>query len=222
MSITIGIIVITCVVSLIAFNNEKIMSDLIFYPPAVANQKQWYRFFTCGLIHADFGHLLFNMLALFLFGHGINGNGVESAFAEIFGSKGRLLYLLMYVGALVISLLPTYQKNKNNYNYRSLGASGAVSAVIFAGLMIAPGIEVYMYFIPIGIPGFIFAPLYLIISAIMERRGGGNINHSAHIWGALFGVAFIIILGKVLADYNVLSEFVDKVKQYLRFKGWMQ
>jgi len=222
MSITIIIIIITCGISLIGFNKEKIIDDLIFYPPSVLNQKQWYRFITSGLIHADFGHLLFNMIALFLFGQGVNGNGVETAFVDIFEGKGKTLYLLMYAGALIVSLLPTYYKNKNNYAYRSLGASGAVSAVIFAGLMIAPGIEVYMYFIPIGIPGFIFAPLYLIISAVMEKRGGGNINHSAHIWGALFGVAFIILLGKLLADYNVLSEFVDKVKLYLKIKGWMQ
>jgi membrane associated rhomboid family serine protease len=221
MSVSIIIIAITSVVSFIGFNNEKVIDNLIFYPPAVARQKQWYRFVTSGLIHADFGHLIFNMLALFLFGQGINGNGVESAFGEIFGKKGELLYLLMYVGALVICLLPTYNKNKDNYEYRSLGASGAVSAVIFAGLMIAPGIEVYMYFIPIGIPGFVFAPLYLIISAVMEKRGGGNINHSAHIWGALFGVAFIIILGKLIADYNVVSEFLEKTKDYLRFKGYI-
>jgi len=111
-------------------------------------------------------------------------------------------------------------KNKNNYYYRSLGASGAVSAVIFAGLMIAPGTEVYLYFIPIPIPGFIFAPLYLLISAFMGRRGDTSINHSAHIWGSIYGALFIIIAGRIYG-FDAISNFVQSIKFYLRSKGWM-
>jgi membrane associated rhomboid family serine protease len=216
LSITIIIIVITCLVSFGAFNNQKIMDDLIFYPPAVSQQNQWYRFFSCGLIHADFGHLLFNMLSLYLF-----GRFVETKFIEIFADKGKLLYLAMYVLALGVSVIPTYLKHKHDSYYRSLGASGAVSAVVFAGLMIAPYVEVGLFFIPPIIPGFIFAPLYLLISAMLERKGGGNINHSAHIWGALFGIVFIIVVGKLLAGYDAIGEFTDGVKLYLRAKGWM-
>jgi membrane associated rhomboid family serine protease len=215
LSITIIIIVITCLVSFGAFNNQKIMDDLIFYPPAVSQQNQWYRFFSCGLIHADFGHLLFNMLSLYLF-----GRFVETKFIEIFADKGKLLYLAMYVLALGVSVIPTYLKHKHDSYYRSLGASGAVSAVVFAGLMIAPYVEVGLFFIPPIIPGFIFAPLYLLISAMLERKGGGNINHSAHIWGALFGIVFIIVVGKLLAGYDAIGEFTDGVKLYLRAKGW--
>jgi membrane associated rhomboid family serine protease len=126
----------------------------------------------------------------------------------------------MYVLALAVSILPTYNKNKDNYHYRSLGASGAVSAVIFAGLLIAPYTEVYFFFIPIPIPGFIFAPLYLLISAILDRKGGDNINHSAHIWGALFGLAFVIVVGKFVADFNAISYCIEGIKLYLRAKGW--
>lgn len=216
LSVTIIIIIITTLVSLAGFNSAKVIDDLIFYPPAVSRNKQWYRFFSCGLIHADFGHLLFNMLTLYLF-----GRFVETKFIEIFEEKGKILYLVMYIAALAVSLIPTYAKHKNDSNYRSLGASGAVSAVVFAGLMIAPYVEVGLFFIPPIIPGFIFAPLYLIISAMMERKGAGNINHSAHIWGALFGVAFIIVIGKLMANYNAISEFVDGVKLYLRSKGWI-
>src|SRR4051812_25052651 len=102
-TITIIIIIATSIVSLIALNNEMLLNKLIFYPPAVAERKEWYRFFSSGVIHADLPHLIFNMYALYLF-----GTGVENRFAEIFGDKGKLLYLLMYVLALGASLLPTY------------------------------------------------------------------------------------------------------------------
>lgn len=214
LSITIILVVITVLVSLGALNNQRMMDDLIFHPPAVANSQQWWRFFSSGLIHADYGHLIFNMLALYLF-----GREVESAFTVLFGTGGRYLYLAMYVSALLISLLPTYFRNKDNYRYRGLGASGAVSAVIFAGLMLAPETEVYMFFIPIPIPGFIFAPLYLLVSALLARRGGDNINHSAHIWGAVYGLLFVIIASK-LVDYNVIEAAVERIKEYMRIKGW--
>lgn len=214
LSVNTIIIIITCLVSFGAFNNQKITNDLIFYPVAVTKQKQWYRFFSCGLIHADFMHLIFNMLSLYLF-----GGYVESMFLQIFGDIGKWYYLIMYVSALMVSLLPTYAKHKNDYYYRSLGASGAVSAVVFAGLMIAPHIEVGIFPLPPIIPGFVFAPLYLLISAYLDRNGKDNINHSAHIWGALYGLLFIIIAGKG-AGYDAIGGFVDGVKLYFRMKGW--
>ncbi|MBA4166045.1 MAG: rhomboid family intramembrane serine protease [Chitinophagaceae bacterium] len=210
-SITIIIIIITALVSFVAFSNDRIMNDLIFYPPAVSGNRQYYRFITCGFIHADFGHLIFNMLSLYLF-----GKFVEDKFVEIFGTGGRLLYLAMYLLALVVSLLPTYFRNRNNSSYRSLGASGAVSAVVFAGLMIAPYVKVGLFIIPPIIPGFIFGPLYLIVSAMLDRKGGDNINHSAHIWGALFGIAFLILAGAASGQYNAIQEFVEGVRYYFR------
>jgi len=213
-TITLIIVIITTLVSIGGFNNQKMIDDLIFYPPAVTRQKQWYRFFTCGLIHADFAHLAFNMLSLYLF-----GRFVEEKFLEIFGETGKWYYLVMYISALLVSLLPTYLKNKNNAAYRSLGASGAVSAVVFAGLMVAPGIEVGFFIIPPIIPGFIFGPLYLLISIYLDKRGGDNINHSAHIWGAVYGVLFVIVAGK-LVGYDAIREFIDGVQLYLQAKGW--
>jgi membrane associated rhomboid family serine protease len=214
LSITVIIIIVTSLISFGGFSNQKIIDDLIFYPPAVTQRKQWYRFFTCGLIHADFGHLIFNMLSLYLF-----GRFVENKFTEIFEANGKWFYLVMYISSLLVSILPTYFKHQNDYSYRSLGASGAVSAVVFAGLMIAPYVEVGFFIIPPIIPGFIFGPLYLLISALLDKRGGDNINHSAHIWGAIYGVLFIIIVGK-LAGFNAIQEFIDGVKFYLRSKGW--
>ena len=215
LSITLIIVIITALVSIGGFNNHKIIDDLIFYPPAISKRNQFFRFFTCGLIHADWAHLIFNMLALYLF-----GKEVEEGFVALFDTSGRYIYLLMYVSALLISLLPTYFKHKDSYHYKSLGASGAVSAVIFAGLMLAPETEVYIFFIPIPIPGFIFAPLYLIISALMDRKGNDNINHSAHIWGAIYGLAFVIVAGK-LVNYNAIEEGLERIKMYMQVKGWI-
>jgi len=212
MSITILIIIITCLVSFAAFSNEKILNDLIFYPPAVANQNQWYRFFSCGLIHADWGHLIFNMISLYLFGQGFHKDGVEFAFAEIFGGKGKLLYLLMYILSLAVCLLPTYSKNKDNYHYRSLGASGAVSAVIFAGVLLFPTAKMGLFFIPPIIPAYIFGPIYLLGSYYLDKKQSDNINHSAHIWGALFGVAFLVVTCYVFTDFRVLSYFIDQIR----------
>lgn len=215
LSITLILVIITALVSIAGFSNQKVIDDLIFYPPAVSKRNQFYRFFTCGLIHADWGHLIFNMLALYLF-----GKEVEKAFIDIFGMTGRYIYLLMYVSALLISILPTYFRHKDNYHYKSLGASGAVSAVIFAGLMLAPETEVYIFFIPIPIPGFIFAPLYLLISALLDKRGRDNINHSAHIWGAIYGLLFVIVAGK-LVDYNAIETGFERIKAYMQIKGWI-
>ena len=148
-SITLIIIVVTCIVSFTAFSNDKVFDELIFYPPAITYQKQFYRFFTCGFIHANYGHLLFNMYALYLF-----GTGVENRFMEIFGDKGRIIYLAMYVLALGASLLPTYSKNKANYHYRSLGASGAVSAVVFAYMLFDPLIGIGLFLYPFTLQDF--------------------------------------------------------------------
>ena len=205
-SITLIIIIATSVISFIAFSNHKLLEQFIFYPPAV-RRGQVYRFFSCGLIHADWGHLIFNMISLYLF-----GEAVESKFMEAFGPLGKLVYLGMYVLALAASVIPTYINNKDNYHYRSLGASGAVSAVIFAGILFFPTASLGLFFIPIGVAGFVFGIIYLLISGWMDRKGGGNINHSAHIFGALFGVGFTIIACQAFSDYPVLTNFVDEIK----------
>lgn len=213
-SITLVIIITTVIVSLVAFNNSQVMDNLIFYPPAVSEKNQYYRFITCGFIHADMAHLAFNMISFYLFSNAL----VEPFFIQIFGDYGRALLLLMYVMALIVCLLPTYWKNKNNQNYRSLGASGAVSAVIFAGIIIAPQLQMGFFIIPPVIPGFIFGPLYLICSFYLDKRGGGNINHSAHIWGALFGVVYIIIATKFYSHYDAWTNFIERIKEYFATK----
>ena len=210
-TVTIVILAITCIVSFTAFSNEKIMEDLIFYPPAVTNQNQWYRFITSGFIHADILHLAFNMYSFYLF-----GRIVEEAFIQIFGDKGKILYIFLYIIALVVCLLPTYLNNKDNYYYRSLGASGAVSAVIFAGIFIFPTMKMGLFLIPVMVPGFVFGPIFLLLSAYLAKRGHGNINHSAHIWGGVFGIVFLIICCQFLSDYRPVEMFVSQVTEYIR------
>ena len=205
-SITLIIIMATGIISFIAFSNHKLLDQFIFYPPAV-RRGQIYRFFSCGLIHADWGHLIFNMIALYMF-----GEIVERQFIGVFGQMGKLVYLAMYVLALAASVIPTYINNKDNYHYRSLGASGAVSAVIFAGILFHPLVGIGLFFIPVYIAGFLFGALYLFFSGWLDRRGGGNINHSAHIFGALFGVGFTIVAFQAFSDFPVLQNFVDQIK----------
>jgi len=211
LSITLIIVIITSLVSIGAFSNQKLLNDLIFYPPSI-KAGQWYRFISCGLIHSDPGHLIFNMLALYLFGAGQNKTGLEYIFIAIFGNSGRWIFLLMYILALVASLLPTYSKNINNYNYRSLGASGAVSAVVFAMILFNPMSGVGLFFIPIYIAGFLFAIIYLLVSGWLDKKGAGNINHSAHIFGAIFGIGFTVIACKLFSNYEVLTVFIDQIK----------
>lgn len=209
-TITLSIILLTSVISFTGFSNQKVLDDLIFYPPAITNRNQWYRFITSGLIHADIMHLLFNMYSFYLF-----GDLVERTFVQIFGESGKIIYLILYIISLIVCLLPTYFNNQNNYHYRSLGASGAVSAVIFAGIFLYPTMGMGIFPIPFHIPGFVFGPLYLILSAYLAKKGHGNINHLAHIWGAIFGIVFLIITTTFLSKFNAVENFVNAIKLYI-------
>lgn len=212
-SFTLLLVLANLAISIPAFNNSKLMNDLIFYPPSITNHKQYYRFITHGFLHADVPHLAFNMVALYSF-----GGAVEKIFSLecLFGSIGKFYYLLMYMAALVIATLPTYLKNKQNYHYRSLGASGAVSAVVFAGITLLPQIPINFMFIPIDIPGYIFGLAYLGISAYLDRKGGGNVNHSAHFWGAAFGIVVTILLCLAFAQLNVFENFLKQIQSFGR------
>lgn len=213
LSVTLIIIIITCIVSFMAFSNEALMGKLIFYPPAISEHGQWYRFFSCGLIHGDFGHLAFNMYAFYTF-----GVVVENSFGSIFGSGfGKLLYALLYVSALLVCLLPTYAKNKDNYAYQSLGASGAVSAIVFVSILLMPTAEIGLIFIPFfSLPSFVFGVIYLAITAWLDKRGSSRINHSAHLYGGLYGIAFLVLACQLFSHFNVLAQFVLQVRSYFQ------
>lgn len=194
-------------VSLFAFNSPKVREDLIFYPSAITQRNQYYRFITYGFIHADLAHLFFNMYAFYLFG------GVcEDSFDAIFGNYGKIFYLLMYFLSLIVCVIPDFMKYHGNPNYRSLGASGAVSAVVFAYILFRPLQGIGLLFIPIFIPGFLFGILFIIISYFLGRKGGTSVNHSAHIWGAIFGVVFLILFSQLFSTYPLLDNFINSVK----------
>ena len=196
--ITLIIIAITAVVSFMAFNNARLMNDLILWPPAITRNREYHRLVTYGVVHADFGHLLFNMITLFFF-----GRVMEGFFAAKLGTMG---FAMFYIVALVVSILPTYLSNKNNPNYRSLGASGAVSAVLFSYILVAPWARIVVFVVPM--PAIIYAVLYVVYSIYMDRRGQGNVNHSAHLWGAAFGVAFTLLIRP-----EVLSHFLSELSR---------
>ena len=142
-----------------------------------------------GLIHGGWGHLFFNMLTLFFF-----GRVVEEYFAAAFGDvTGTVLYVVLYVSALAVSTTGDLIKYRNDYNYNALGASGAVSAVLFASILFEPKMGIYIYLIPIPVPGYLFAPLYLLYCWYMDKRNQDNIGHSAHFWGAVYGLLFPLV-----------------------------
>lgn len=212
LTLTLVIIIITCLVSVAAFSNRRINDELIFYPPAITYDKQWYRFFSSGLIHADPIHLIFNMYAFYGF-----GTFVEGELATIFGTTGKIIYLVLYITALFFSILPTYTKHRDDSYYRALGASGAVSAIVFAAILLNPIGGIGHALVPgISIPGFVYGILYLVASSYMDKRGGGNINHSAHIFGALYGIAFMIVACYIFSNYAVLALFIEQIKAYLQ------
>ncbi len=205
--ITIIIIAITAYISYNAFNNSSLFDKLIFFPPAI-REKQWYRFVTYGFIHADWSHLIFNMISLYLF-----GSEIEKVFKEVFGiATGTLLYISLYILGLVISILPTWFKKKNNYFYRSLGASGAVSAVVFSYIMIYPMNFMGIMFIPIFLPAFIFGIIYVIVSIYLDKNRSGNINHTAHIAGGIFGIVFLFVIFQSMEGINIFKWFIENIQ----------
>jgi membrane associated rhomboid family serine protease len=200
-SFTVGIIILTCLVSIMALNNRKLMDAFIFWPPAIHMQNQYYRFVTCGLVHANLMHLLFNMFTLYFF-----GTALENYYMGELGLQ-HYYFLLLYILALIVANIPSYFKHRDDYNYRSLGASGAVSAVLFAYILIKPWDSLYILG-AIPIPAILYVILFVAYSVYMSRRGGDNVNHDAHLWGALFGVVFTII-----AHPGVVSTFLTELSQ---------
>ena len=199
-TVTLTIVILTCLVSVAAFNSSKIIDDLIFWPPAISMRHQYYRFITCGLIHADFVHLLFNMVTLYFF-----GKGLEILYRGELGLQAYY-YPILYVTALIVSNIPSYLKRKDDYNYRSLGASGAVCAVMFAVILIRPWQTVSVFY-AIPMPSILYAVLFMAFSIYMSKRGGDNVNHDAHLWGGLYGVVFTIIVHP-----GIVSTFINEMK----------
>lgn len=187
--VTYIIIAVTCLVSIIAFSNRDIYKRLMFNAYDIRHFNNGYRFFSYALVHADWIHLMINMMVLYSFGH-----AVEEYYGIFFGTKGIFYFILLYVGGVVLSTTPAYGKHKDDFSYSAVGASGAVSAVVFASIIFDPVSKIYLFFLPIGIPSIIFGALYLFYSWYMAKKNIDNIGHDAHFWGAVFGLFFTLAL----------------------------
>ncbi len=199
MILTYVIIAITSITSIIAFPEQVRSIDSIRRPEwfekylfnglSVVKYKEYYRMISYGFIHANWMHLFFNMLTLYFF-----GGVVEQVFGMIFPRFGGLMYVLFYIVAIGVSTIHDLIIHKNHSYYNAVGASGAVSAVLFAAILFMPNSKLYLFFIPIPITAWIFGILYLIYSAYMAKKQMDNIGHNAHFWGAVFGFVFPIII----------------------------
>lgn len=201
--VTYIIIGITVVVSFYAWNNPSAMATFIMNPYRIHRKKEYFRFITSGFIHNDHMHLLFNMISLYFF-----GIGVEHVFQGVFGSMGNVYYVALYLLAIVVSDIPTFLKNKDKSYYNSLGASGGVSAIVFAFIIFRPLADVCL-FIFACLPGFIMGLLFVIFSYYQGKKANDNINHEAHLYGGLFGLVFCIVLYP-----SSVPEFFEQVLQW--------
>lgn len=198
----IGIIVITIIVSIIAFSRNDIFNRLCFSPYGIRHAGEGWRFVSYALIHAGWAHLLINMFVLYSF-----GDAIIDTFRYFFDDRGYLFFILLYLGGTVFSVLIDFGRHKDNPSYSAVGASGAVSAVVFSSILIYPASKMILFPIPIPLPAILFGVLYLIYSIYMDRRGSDNIGHNAHFWGAIFGVVYTIVLKPSLA-----LDFVTQLK----------
>jgi membrane associated rhomboid family serine protease len=194
--VTFALIALTVLVSWQAFDRPRMLDRLLLWPPAIERNRQYDRLVTHGFVHADWQHLLFNMITLYFF-----GRHVERLFLPYIGQLG---FLLFYLSAILVAILPTYLRHRHDPRYRSLGASGAVSAVLFAFILADPWSLLFVFFVPL--PAIVYAALYIGYSVWMDRRGGDNVNHSAHLWGAGYGVLFTVVM-----EPGVVAGFLERL-----------
>jgi membrane associated rhomboid family serine protease len=192
---TAPLLAVTLIVSVLCFQRQDLLGRLMFNPVRIHQRNEWYRVVTSGFIHADWMHLLVNMFVLYSF-----GGVVEAYYNQVFGASGGNYFLLLYFGGIVFSILPSYRKHKEDPGYNALGASGAISAVVFAFILFNPLDSIYLYGV-IRIPGILFGILYLAYCYWAAKKGGDHINHDAHFWGAVYGVLFTLVMKPALMTH---------------------
>jgi len=202
LSITLVIVVISGIISYQGFNNRSFFDRLKHYPVAEEKSKEYYRMLTSGFLHGSWMHLIINMYVLLQF-----GEIIEYRFVDLFGNMGRIIYVLFYLTAIIIADIPTYLKHKDNPSFSSIGASGAVSAVVFAFIMYYPLQGLTFIFFPFfAIPAIILGIGYLIYSSWASEKGRDNLDHLAHFTGAVYGVLFAIV-----SNPSILQSFADQI-----------
>ena len=194
---TIIIVIIISAISVMAFNRPELIYKYQFNPYQIIKRNQWYRILSHGALHASMEHLAINMLVLYSF-----GTAVEGYFKQAFDGKWLLYYLLLFFGGVVFSSVYSLIKHKDNYHYNAVGASGAVSAVVFCAIFFAPWKKLLLFFI-LPIPGILFSGLYLAYSYYMSKKNVDNIGHDSHFWGAIYGLAFPILVEPDLLNYFI-------------------
>ncbi len=206
-SLTTALIGITVITSMVAFNRHEMMDRWMFMPYRIKKRGQWDRFILSGFIHKDYIHLLFNMFTFYFF-----GRVVEMFLGYTFGEAlGGLLFVGFYLLGIVVSDIPTYKKHQDDSHYRALGASGGTAAAVFASIVIMPLSDICLFGI-ICLPGFILGVLFLIYSYAQGKKGGDNINHDAHLYGAIFGIIFILVLSPSSA-----GTFIEQIRDFRLF-----
>ena len=193
------IVILTCLISWQAINNQGLRDQFLFVPYAVKHNNEYYRILSHVLVHADFSHLAFNMISLYYL-----GGYLEAELINTYGSVGMYYYIILYISGGVAATIFPYYKNSDNSMYRSLGASGAVSAVVFATILWEPQLELMLMFIPVPIKAYVLGPIYLAIEYYSMRKGASGIAHDAHLGGALFGILFVLLI-----DANKGIEFLN-------------
>ena len=194
---TIIIILITSVFSIIAFSQHGLVYKYQFNPYQILKRRQYSRLILHAFLHANWTHLIVNMLVLYSF-----GTVLERYFQQFFGSNWIPYYLILYFGAILVSPLYALFKHRNDYLYNAVGASGAVSAVVFAAIFFDPWNKIY-FFGMIPMPGIVFAVGYLIYSWLMSSRNKDNVAHDTHFFGALFGFLVPILLNPHLFTFFI-------------------
>ena len=204
LSVTLIIVIITCMVSIPAFTNRQLFDQFKHHPYTEKREKQYYRWLTSGFLHGSWMHLGFNMYVLYGFG-GI----VENYYQGIFGNtQGSVLFLVMYLLTIVLADTPTYFKHQDNPRYSAIGASGGVSGVLFAFILLDPWNSIQFIFVPIPIPAIVFGILYLFYESWAAKKARDNIGHDAHFWGAIAGFLITIVFRpSIFTDF--LTELVD-------------
>ena len=201
---TIVFIIITTLVSILAFNNEQLFSKMKFSPYLTYHRKEYYRLISHGFVHADWVHLIVNMIVLYSF-----GSAVESYFGQLEDAGmmkyGKAWFTFMYLAAIVFSSVTTLKKHKDHIFYNSVGASGGVSAILFCSIFFNPWAKLGLYFI-IPVPAIIFGIGYLIYSQYMSKRNADNVNHDAHFIGAVFGFLFPLLI-----KFDFLQIFLNQL-----------
>ena len=195
------ILVVTVIASYQANNRPSLKEQLLYHPYRVKTFKEWHRIVTHAFVHSDFTHLALNAFVLFQFGARLEGLMQQTL--------GAAFFPMLYFGGIAFAAIPGMVRHHDNPSYRSLGASGAVSAVLISYILHFPTAELLLFFI-VPLPAFIVGILFFVYEHQMDKRSGGNIAHDAHLWGGLYGLLFT-----VTTTPQVVPAFVAALSAYL-------